>query len=208
MRKLGVFSGKGGVGKTTVSINLAATLAHDFSKNVLLVEGNVTTPHLGHFLDLKPEDGRTEVFPRLYVDAYPESLEKIREEIRISQGYDFMILDTAPGLTETSNALTEAVDEILVVTSPKMDSIVDVLRLKENIDKDSIIHGMVYNRVKNKGYEVKPEKAERKTGLPVIEEIPEDKRIGEMNVFQEPVIKRHRDSEVHEVFSEISEYVL
>ena len=208
MRKLGVFSGKGGVGKTTVSINLAASLAHDHNQNVLLVEGNLTTPHLGYFLNMKPEEGRKEVFPRLYVEPYPQDLKAIKEESITSKGYDFLIVDTAPGLKENLNTLTSSVDEMIVVTSPKMDSIVDVLRLKDNLDKKMMLHGMVYNKVKNRGYEVPRKRAEEKTGIPVITEIPEDERIRETTVSQEPVIKRHRDSDIHRVFSEISDYVL
>ncbi|MHA2065763.1 MAG: AAA family ATPase, partial [Candidatus Thorarchaeota archaeon] len=46
-----VASGKGGVGKTTVVANLAAGLA-EFSKSVLVVDANTTTPNLGMHLGL------------------------------------------------------------------------------------------------------------------------------------------------------------
>ncbi len=45
-----ITSGKGGVGKTTTAINLAAAINH-FKKDVLVIDGNLTTPnvalHLG-----------------------------------------------------------------------------------------------------------------------------------------------------------------
>src|SRR3989344_983882 len=44
-----ITSGKGGVGKTTTSINLGAAINY-FGKDVLIIDGNLTTPNIGlHF---------------------------------------------------------------------------------------------------------------------------------------------------------------
>ena len=50
MRKLIVItSGKGGVGKTTTAINLSAAMNY-FKKDVLLIDGNLSTPNVGIYL--------------------------------------------------------------------------------------------------------------------------------------------------------------
>ena len=41
-----ITSGKGGVGKTTTAINLAAAMNY-FNKDVLVIDGNLTTPNIG-----------------------------------------------------------------------------------------------------------------------------------------------------------------
>ena len=41
-----ITSGKGGVGKTTTAINLGAAMNH-FGKDVLVIDGNLTTPNVG-----------------------------------------------------------------------------------------------------------------------------------------------------------------
>jgi len=49
MKLITVTSGKGGVGKTTTSINLGAAL-NELGKEVVVVDANLTTPNLGlHF---------------------------------------------------------------------------------------------------------------------------------------------------------------
>ena len=48
-RFIGCLAAKGGVGKTTSSINLSAALGH-FGKSVILVDGNLTTPNVGIYL--------------------------------------------------------------------------------------------------------------------------------------------------------------
>ena len=45
-RLITITSGKGGVGKTTTSINLAAAMNH-FGKETILVDANLTTPNVG-----------------------------------------------------------------------------------------------------------------------------------------------------------------
>ena len=49
-RIISIASGKGGVGKTTISINLATSLAMNFNKNVIVMDCNITTSHLSLYL--------------------------------------------------------------------------------------------------------------------------------------------------------------
>jgi septum site-determining protein MinD len=51
-RIIGIVSGKGGVGKTTIVANLGAALASFYKKRVIIVDCNVTTSHLGLYLGM------------------------------------------------------------------------------------------------------------------------------------------------------------
>src|SRR3989344_7669295 len=50
-RFIGCLAAKGGVGKTTSSINLSAALGV-FGKSVIIVDGNLTTPNVGIYLGI------------------------------------------------------------------------------------------------------------------------------------------------------------
>lgn len=51
-RIIGVISGKGGVGKTTVVANLGVILASEFKKDVIIVDCNISTSHLALYLGM------------------------------------------------------------------------------------------------------------------------------------------------------------
>ena len=68
-----ITSGKGGVGKTTTAINLAAAINH-FGQDVLVIDGNLSTPNIGIHLN-SPEvpinlnhvlKNKAEVFEAVY----------------------------------------------------------------------------------------------------------------------------------------------
>ena len=48
---IGVMSGKGGVGKTTESLNLGLAI-HQFNEKVIVIDGDVKNPNLGLYLGL------------------------------------------------------------------------------------------------------------------------------------------------------------
>ncbi len=133
---LAVTNQKGGVGKTTTAVNLAAGLA-SLGKRVLLVDmdpqGNATTASgidkqslektvyhllLGESADirLRSEQGGYDLLPanRNLAGAEVELVQEIARETRLKQGiepmqaeYDFVLIDCPPALNLlTVNALT------------------------------------------------------------------------------------------------------
>jgi chromosome partitioning protein len=145
MRKIAIALSKGGVGKTTTAVNLAAGLARA-GNPVLLVDVD-TQGQVGKSLgletrwglaelatgDVQPEHAVTPVRKNLWLLAGGRSLAGIERLIvrkdfggeqtiaetlaRIDTGYDFVILDTSPGWdTLTVNALFYA-NEVLAPVS-------------------------------------------------------------------------------------------
>ena len=153
-RIIGICSAKGGVGKTTVAINLAITLSKFFRKKVLLVDFNLTAPHISVYLGVLPQRKLNEVlggeigieksfedyFYGIKLSLASDKLEDLigndlgllRKELeKVKDEFDFIILDLAPGIgREAANGILSS-DELILVTTPLIAAFSDIIRVKK-----------------------------------------------------------------------------
>jgi len=195
---IGVVSGKGGVGKTTIASNLSYYLSQ-VGKNVTLVDCNVTTSHInfsfGFFSFSKTLNnvlrGEAEIWEATYkyqtLNIVPASLRledlSYVDFISLSRAIrninsEFVFLDSAPGLGKEAVSVLNSVDSVLIVTTPFMASIADILRMKKIINELNVYPlGIVLNMVKGKNYELNKRDVETITGIRVVEVVPYDENV-------------------------------
>ena len=150
MKTLAVASGKGGVGKTSVSANLAITLA-EYGHTVLVFDADLGLANVDVLLGLKPQATLKhvvldDVVLKKIVMAGPAGIDVVpggsgvQELVAISQeqlddligqlaslakSYDYVILDTASGLDKNVIAFLLKADRTMVVCTPDPTSIMD-----------------------------------------------------------------------------------
>lgn len=171
-----VSSQKGGVGKTTVAVNLATWLATS-GYRVLLFDTDFTNPSVGFHLGLEdanigmqsvlakrsrlqnavvPHDASgMHILPCELSSKVPvptdQQIKNTLAEISRSD-YHFAIGDTPPGFF--TEGLEGLYDEALILTTPDLPAIASVMRLASKYDKISLKHSLVINRVRHRRYEV------------------------------------------------------
>jgi len=203
MAVIGILSGKGGVGKTTVTTNLAAALADDYGRNVVILDTNLYSSHIklhfGLFGDetkTLPEILRNKKFDKFVyargsstLDIIPSSstikdvdFDRLKSFVSnlADSKYDFVIIDCAPGFGKDVQAAIKASEELLVVTTPQIPDVDDALKIMELVKMmRKKVTGVIVNRVQGKKYELKMEQLEKTFDAPIVAVIPEEKKVPE-----------------------------
>ena len=149
---IAIFSPKGGVGRTTVAVNLAVAAATELGKSVVLVDGSFQFGDVGVLLNLNPKNKSiADLVPELEageadsLDTFvinhsagirvllappsPEMAELItpagvrRVLDALRHGHDLVIVDCTSWFNETTLAILDAADLVLTMLSLEITSI-------------------------------------------------------------------------------------
>ena len=198
-RIIGVFSGKGGVGKTTTVINLSAALM-SFGKGVIAVDTDIKMSCLGlqlgmYYFPVTINDVLTNkgnIYEALYIHStglriIPASLSA--EDISLMKlkkiltdpflDENIVLIDSPPGIEKNALFVLKSCPEVLLVTTPEIPAITDAMKII-SLCKDCKTNplGIIVNMFKKREHEqVSIKEIEDTCGLPVIGTIPEDKNI-------------------------------
>lgn len=193
---IGVSSQKGGVGKTTVSVNLAVAL-RTFNYRVLLIDSDTTNPSIGFHMGLEKANvgyrnvvyGKVDIKDAIAIHdptglyvlpgtlntkqfvPLTSKIDEFGNALRKSN-YDFIIFDTAPGSVEGD--LSRYYDEALILTTPEMSACTSSIRLANMYNQIKVAHNIVVNRVRNRKYEISLKEIEEIYEKKVHGVLPED----------------------------------
>jgi len=229
---IGIFSGKGGVGKTVTALSLASAI-NGFNRDVLVIDANITSPNMftylgspnapitlndvihGHksveqAITMHPSGIKTIYSSISFQDIkqtdFPELGNVIRQASKLA---DFTIVDGAPGQTDESIEAIKGVDEIIVVANPDLVSVTDALRIIQVADELKVkVMGIIIARMTNAGHEMNIQNIEQMTGVKVISVIPEDNTVKFAAKIRTPVTYAYPESAVSIAYKRLAAQIL
>ncbi|MFV1950756.1 MAG: MinD/ParA family protein [Nitrospinota bacterium] len=177
-RVIAVTSGKGGVGKTNVVVNLAFALTR-LDKHVLVFDADVGLGNVDIMLGIAPKfnlhhilrrekeisevivngPGGIKILPAAsgiqeLVELSTEQRLVLSEEFDIlSEEFDILLLDTGAGISSNVTYFCTAAQDIIVVALPEPTSITDAYALMKVLSQKHAIKDfrLLVNAVKNEG---------------------------------------------------------
>lgn len=162
VKVVAVTSGKGGVGKTNVSVNLACQLARR-GKRVLLMDADLGLGNVDIMLGLRPQwnlshvlEGKCTIEEVLVkgpngISIIPAAsgIKKMAELTEgqhativnalssLNDNYDVMLVDTAAGISDSVVSFSRASQHVLVVVTDELSSMADAYALIKVLNRDA-----------------------------------------------------------------------
>ncbi len=216
-RVIVITSGKGGVGKTTVTANLGVALAK-MGRKVLAIDTDIGLRNLDMILGLENRivydivdvvEGRVPPEKAFVKDkrgltlyllpaaqtkdkeaVKPEQLQNLVDDVR--DKFDYILIDSPAGIEGGFKTAATPADEALVVTNPEVSSVRDadrIIGLLEVMEKKKI--QLVVNRLRphqvKKGEMLSVEDIEEILQIPKVGIIPEEEKMVDFTNKGEPI---------------------
>ncbi|MBS3815802.1 MAG: cell division ATPase MinD [Hadesarchaea archaeon] len=232
MRVITIGSGKGGVGRSTVTANLGAALAEKGEKT-LVIDANLTSPNIALFFKLEKVphtlndalDGNSTIEEVLYdgpdglkIAPAGLTLDKIRKSNpkRLPRlineqvnGFDFVLIDAPDGLRQETISALSAGEELLEVAIPELTAISDAMKTKvasEFLNLKPL--GLILNQIRAEDYELSIEEIKEIMNLPILGKIPYDKKVRMALKEGELLIKKYPNSPASKEIKNIAEKLI
>ncbi|MDH5443298.1 MAG: cell division ATPase MinD [Hadesarchaea archaeon] len=201
MRRIVLGSGKGGVGRSTLTANLGLAIAK-MGKTAIVLDASLTTPNLGAMFKLEKVPytlndvlaGEIPLSDVIYrgpaglkiipagvtlsqvKKALPNRLPEVLNELPIKA--EFLLIDAPGGLRRETVAALRAGQEVLLVTLPEISAVSGMMKTRLIADFFGLKPiGIVINRILKEEFELTSLEIGHLLDLPVLAEVPEDVNI-------------------------------
>lgn len=241
VKVIAVTAGKGGVGKSNVSVNLALALAQK-DKKVLLLDADLglanidimlglhTKYNLSHVVQglchlsdiMLPGPYGIRVIPAASGTEYMTQLSSVEHAgiidsfNELTDDVDYMIIDTASGISDTVLSFARSSQELIVVVCDEPTSLADAYALIKVMSRRyewshfHVLANMVRNNKEGRELFNKLSRVAEQfldVRLDYLGAIPYDERVREAGKKQKPMLMAYPDSNMAKVLCQLAETV-
>ncbi|MFB6296809.1 MAG: MinD/ParA family protein [Halobacteriales archaeon] len=229
-RVFAVAGAKGGVGKTTTTLDLAAALA-TAGHAVVVVEADLAMANAVDFLDLPADPGTDPTLHDVLADTTPvseatyaapggfdvvpsgvdlegfaaagiRSLGPVVDQLRAE--YDAVLIDTPAGITRETLYPVEVADETVLVSTPRAASVRDVSKTVEMIERlGGRVRGIVFTK-SGTGSAPPAERIASFLEVDLLGDVPEDDAVPASQDAGVPIVEHAPDSAAAAAYREIA----
>jgi len=229
---IGVASAKGGVGKTTIVVNLAAALM-ELGKKVCIIDGNKTISNVGLHLGIEEYPvslshvlkGELKITDAVYVhptkmhvvpgalslaDARTLNISTLKKVMKdLEKKYDYIILDTSPGLHDRAVEILKACNGVVIVLQPLLPPVTDTINVVNELkDRKVNIAGIIINKVLGKEFEMTSDEIKSLYRIPVVSIIKEDEDVPRSVSQKIPIVIMRPESPVSKAFMNLAKAIM
>ncbi|HLD79806.1 MAG TPA: AAA family ATPase [Candidatus Nanoarchaeia archaeon] len=224
-------SGKGGVGKTTSSLNVGQSLA-SMGKEVILVDANIVTPNLAIQLGFVNPEGTLNKFLRKekslkeitylhesgislipaspslseYQKTNPQKLNKLFDLLKNTA--DFVLIDAPSGLGYDVHQILKSTDEVVLVVNPTLSSVMDALKTiqlaKEN---NNTVSGIILNMTNGGKDELTQKEVESILEYPLLANVKYHRKVRRATHKQMPLTYLYPRSKPAREFKKVAQHL-
>ncbi|QSZ66765.1 septum site-determining protein MinD [Methanofollis aquaemaris] len=228
IRAFTIASGKGGTGKTTVTVNLGASLAQ-LGKETYILDADIGMANLGLVLGLEEAPvtlhevlaGQAKIDDAIYegpngVKVVPSGIslqgfqnadpDRLRDVMRsLVDRCDYLLVDAAAGISKDGVVALAISDEVILVVNPELSSMADALKTKILTEMvGGTVYGAIINRSGMENTEIRRHSVEDVLGVRVVDMIPEDPNVRRSAAYKTPIVIKYPTSEASRAFRRIA----
>lgn len=227
-RVLAVAGAKGGVGKTTTSLNLASALGAD-GRAVVVVEADLAMANAVDFLDVEvargaslhevlagsagvddatypapggfdlvPSGTSLEGFMDANVSRFPDVIDALRAR------YDAVVIDTGAGVSQETVVPTGTADATILVSTPRVASVRDADKTMSVADRAGAPVGGIVLTKSGTGRSPPAERIAQFLDTDLLGHVPQDTAVPESQDAGIPVVAHSPDSEAATAYRDIA----
>jgi septum site-determining protein MinD len=223
-----ITSGKGGVGKTTLTVNLGISLAL-LDRETYILDADIGMANMALILGMDEVPvtlhevlaGKADIEDAVYegpagVKVVPSGIslqgfqqadpDKLRDVMhKLVDRCEFLLIDAPSGISKEGVVPLSVADQVILVVNPELASMADALKTKILCEvMGGSVYGAILNRAGQEHTELRSQSVEDVLGVRVIDVVPEDASVRRAAAYKTPCVLKYPGTDASRAFKRIA----